>query len=560
VWYASCADRDRLGSNASVSQFTLPALRARPWRVRSSKAVYPSLLDSPLESISMYAKHSSSYPNRISRRRFMHAVGAGAVAVAGGVVRPAQAANFIPADRFGRMFPTLPKFAAQTKKIEAALMELGMKGGLLDANDNLAAGPVALIANPSLSANNPNSNTHGAGVTFMGQFIDHDLTRDITSELAVQEQPEKTVNHRTPYFDLDSIYGNGPSGSAQLYDSADRAKLKLGSGGVFEDVPRDVNGRALLGDPRNDENIILAGLHAAFLLFHNRAVDELRSEGTPQAEVFNLARRLTTWHYQWMVVHEILPRFIGQDLTNDILGAGPRFLGPDQKGIPVEFQTGAYRFGHSMVRPSYRANLAGDNGQPFFGFIFDPAEFGKPDGDDLTGGSSAPRRFIGWQTFFDFGDGELRPNKKIDTNVSTPLFNLPPIAIPSGPSVLVQRTLLRHMTWQIPSGQQIARAMGAPILSEFDLRELAQFDNSLLAATPLFYYVLKEAELMESGERLGPVGGRIVGEVFVNNLLNDPNSYLNVDPDWVPSAGGGLSFRMTDFLTYARVDPASRGQ
>jgi hypothetical protein len=126
--------------------------------------------------------------------------------------------------------------------------------------------------------------------------------------------------------------------------------------------------------------------------------------------------------------------------------------------------------------------------------------------------------------------------------------------------VLVQRTLLRHLTWGIPSGQQIARAMRAPILSQIDLQELSQFDNSLLWATPLFYYVLKEAELMESGERLGPVGGRIVGEVFVNNLRNDPSSYLNVDPDWVPTAGGGPSFRMTDFLTYARVDPASRGQ
>jgi hypothetical protein len=155
--------------------------------------------------------------------------------------------------------------------------------------------------------------------------------------------------------------------------------------------------------------------------------------------------------------------------------------------------------------------------------------------------------------------GILRPTRDASLP-STPLFNLPPIAIPGGPSVLVQRTLLRHLTWQIPSGQQIARAMGAPILSKADLPELAPFDNSLLAATPLFYYVLKEAELMESGEHLGPVGGRIVGEVFVNNLLNDPNSYLNVDPGWVPGAGGGSSFRMTDVLTYARVDPASRGQ
>ena len=511
----------------------------------------------------MYAKDSPVYPNGVSRRRFIQSLGAGAVATAAvsfGNVRPAQAANIIPANRFGRMFPSLPKFAAQTKKMERALMELGKKGGLLDANDDLAAGPILLITDPRLSDNNPNNPTHGAGVTFMGQFIDHDLTLDTTSELAVQEQPEKTINHRTPYFDLDSVYGNGPAASPQLYDPADLAKLKVGTGGVFEDVPRGDDGRALLGDGRNDENLILAGMHSAFLLFHNRAVDDLRSEGTPEAEVFNTARRQTTWHYQWMVVHEFLPAFIGQPLTTEIMESGPRYVGPAQKGIPVEFQTGAYRFGHSMVRPSYRANLAGDNGGPFFGFIFDPAEFGKYDGNDLTGGSRAPRRFIGWQTFFDFGDGELKPNKKIDAHVSTPLFNLPPIAIPGGPSVLVQRTLLRHLTWQIPSGQQIARAMGVPILSAIDLQELAQFDNSLLESTPLFYYVLKEAQLLESGEHLGPVGGQIVGDVFVNNLRNDPNSYLNADPDWTPSAGGGTSFRMTNFLTYARVDPASRGQ
>jgi hypothetical protein len=499
----------------------------------------------------------------MDRRRFIQSLSAGAVAAAafaGPAVRLAQAANRIPADRFGRMFPTLPAFAAHTKKMEGALMELGKKGGLMDAKDNLAAGPIALIADPSLSANNPNNDTHTAGFTFMGQFIDHDLTLETTSELAVQQQPERTINYRTPYFDLDSVYGKGPSGSPQLYDPADPLKLKVESGGIFEDVPRDAYGRALLGDARNDENIILSGMHAAFLLFHNRAVDDLRSEGTAEANVFSAARRLTTWHYQWMVVHEFLPHFIGQALSDNIVGAGPRFLGPDQQGIPVEFQTAAYRFGHSMVRPSYRLNLAGDNGQPFFGLIFDPAQFGLPDGDDLTGGSRAPRRFVGWQTFFDFGDGQSRPNKKIDTHVSTPLFNLPPISIPGGPSVLVQRTLLRHLTWNIPSGQQVARAMGVPILSASDLQELAQFDNSLLAATPLFYYVLKEAELVTAGECLGPVGGRIVGEVFVNNLRNDPNSYLNVDPNWVPSAGGGSSFGMTHFLTYAGVDPASRGQ
>jgi hypothetical protein len=118
--------------------------------------------------------------------------------------------------------------------------------------------------------------------------------------------------------------------------------------------------------------------------------------------------------------------------------------------------------GHSMVRPSYRANLAGDDGQPFFGFIFDPSHEGRADPDDLRGGSRAARRFIGWQTFFDFGDGEVKPNKKIDTKISTALFTLPigAIAAPDAPTALPQRNLLRHLTWQLPSGRRVARTMG----------------------------------------------------------------------------------------------------
>ena len=127
------------------------------------------------------------------------------------------------------------------------------------------------------------------------------------------------------------------------------------------------------------------------------------------------AQRLVRWHYQWMIVHEWLPQFVGQPMVDDVLSRGRRFYNPRQPRIPVEFQTAAYRFGHSMVRPSYRANLAGDNGEPFFAFVFDPDTFGTDDPDDLTGGHRAPRRFIGWQTFFDFDDGEVKPNKRIDT-------------------------------------------------------------------------------------------------------------------------------------------------
>jgi hypothetical protein len=219
--------------------------------------------------------------------------------------------------------------------------------------------------------------------------------------------------------------------------------------------------------------------------------------------------------------------------------------------------------GHSLVRPSYRANLAGDNGEPFFAFIFDPSQEGAADPDDLRGGSRAPRRFIGWQTFFDFGDGEVKPNKKIDTKISTPLFTLPLGAIAShdAPIALPQRNLLRHLTWQLPSGQRVARAIGATPLAPADLQELAPLGVGFERSTPLWYYVLKEAEVIADGLQLGPVGGRIVAEVFIGLLQTDPGSYLATNPRWqptLPSRSG--TFRTSDFLTFAGVDPRSRGQ
>ena len=197
--------------------------------------------------------------------------------------------------------------------------------------------------------------------------------------------------------------------------------------------------------------------------------------------VYAEARRLVTWHYQWIIVHDFLPAIIGASLVNDILSRGRRFYRPraGEQSMPVEFQGAAYRFGHSMVRPSYRANLAGNSdGSAFFGFIFDPAGQGQADPVDLRGGARARRRFIGWQTFFNFGGDQaqhVRPPKMIDTNISTPLFNLPLGAIASGdpPTSLPQRNLLRHLTWSLPSGQAIAARMGIRPLTSSQLSELA---------------------------------------------------------------------------------------
>ncbi len=518
----------------------------------------------------------------VTRRKFIGTAAVGAVAVGtSGAFRPPGARAATPAPvkharhsapgittHFGRIFDRMPPFVDPSRHgLEAALVEIGAQDGILDARDELDRGPVLLITDPSLSARNPDNPTHTAGTTFMGQFMDHDMTFDLSSVLGHPTVPSRSPNGRTPSFDLDSVYGAGPVGSPQLYDPSDRAKLKVETGGLFEDVPRMPDGTAIIGDPRNDEHMIISGLQAAFLLFHNQVVDRLRAGGTTDTlELFTQARRLTTWHYQWMILHEFLPLFVGQDMVNNILRRGRRFYRPG-KGeafIPVEFQGAAYRFGHSMVRPSYRANLAGDDGKPFFGFIFDTSEPASTDPDDLRGGFRAPRRFIGWQTFFDFGDGQVKRNKRIDTHVSTPLFHLPisAIASHSGPTVLPVRTLLRHITWELPSGQALAQRMGITPLGSSDLDELTSYGLGLEHSTPLWYYTLKEAELVEDGLHLGPIAGRIVAEVIIGLLQTDPASYLNYDPRWrptLPSHDRG-DFKMIDFLTLAGVDPKSRGQ
>jgi Animal haem peroxidase len=511
---------------------------------------------------------------RRSRRWFLGALGVGAGALVSGAPHLADprtaAAQLVPGvlqqpedlppdDNFTRLFPDLPPAYQPTPQDRAVLIELGKPGGLMDAKDALGRGPVDLITDPALSSNNPNNPEHTAGTTFMGQFLDHDMTLDATSVLGRPTPPQDTDNRRTPVFDLDSVYGGGPAGSPQLYD-ATGLKFKVESGGLFEDLPRTPEGTAILVEGRNDENLIIAGLHTAVLKFHNNAVDLVTPQG---GDVFANARRLTTWHYQWLILREFLPQFVGQATVDEILARGRRFFtATSNPRIPVEFQAAAYRFGHSMVRPSYRANLKGDNGRPFFGLIFDPAEILKNPKDpaDLSGGARAPRRFVGWQTFFDFGDGEVKPNKLVDTKLSTPLFALPPgVVAGSSPAALPQRTLLRHITWKLPSGQRVAERMGVPALKPADLQELAPL--GLDTNTPLWYYILKEAQVMATGRHLAGGGGRIVGEVFIGLLQADPTSYLSVQPDWTPTfPKAGSAFRMTDFLRFAGVDPATRGQ
>lgn len=470
--------------------------------------------------------------------------------------------------RFGRMFPLLPPFAADTPTIRAALVEIGKKGGIIDAADDPNATPVDLILNPALNANNPNNPTMTAGMTFLGQFVDHDITLDTTSSLEQQVDPEAIENFRTPTLALDNVYGQGPANNAHLYDANDPAKFLVepisGSparsrGGAQRfDLPRNSQGTALIGDVRSDENIVLSQLHLAFLLFHNKCVDHVRATtglSSPNA-VFAEAQRLVRWHYQWILVHEFLPKTCGQAVVDDVLENGRKhYKWRNEPYIPVEFAVAAYRFGHSQVRPSYRMNFGPAAGGDVFLrlFVDTPANAASPDPDDMRGGLRRPRRFIDWQTFFDFGDGNARPNKRIDTKLSTVLMDL--IGFPAGEmQSLAQRNLLRHLTFKLPSGQAVAKAMKLPVLPPGDFADLAA--HGLDARTPLWFYVLREAERTQGGERLGPVGARIVAEVFIGLMEGDSTSYLKQDAEWTPSLPSGSGpgrFLITDLLRFAGV-------
>jgi Animal haem peroxidase len=493
----------------------------------------------------------------------------------------------VPPDDFNKMFPALNPFAKCAEPYISQVRELGRKGGLMDALDPRVTVTNPLAANdtktphpthPNRNPDNPNADMT-VGFTFLGQFIDHDLTFD---PMPIECGQTASPNLRTRFFDLDSVYGRGPDrGDRLLYDRA--SELDRGAPIKFfvdfdapRDLPRTSQQRAIIADPRNDENVIISQLHLAFLKFHNEVTDYLAVVRASELadldlaerprRLFEMAQETVRRHYQWVVVNQFLAATLAPAVFNDVKASGPTvYTGAMTQKIPREFQVAAYRFGHSQIRPGYKVNVG--FGAPIFDARVDPRE-GDP--NDLRGGRRAPRRFVEWDTFFQFGTNEVDPdtgtvrdkvkkNKRIDPFISSPMFDLP-----VGPGLvepndelksLAGRNLERHLQHGLASGQEIATALGYTPLAAADLAELQPlgFQNS----TPLWYYVLKEGLVQRNGRRLGEVGSRIVAEVFFGLLLATPGSYLTASgwaPD-LPRRDGTTTgpFTMTDLLTFAGV-------
>ncbi len=516
----------------------------------------------------MNASDRSAQPSwhdrRFGRRKFLAGaaatVGAGAVVGQGaGAAQAAPAAdglhgvqlrgmyltskNRLAEGRFGAMFKNLPAFAPRDDLLDTLAKSMVEP----DTSDGfLATGPRLF-----------------AGYTFIGQFIDHDITFDNTPLDQQVADPDATTNFRTPRYDLDSVYGRGPTAEPQFYEP-DRIKLLLPTNvnGVL-DLPRDSAGQAIIPEHRNDENLIVAQFHKAVIQFHNTIVDHLRTQGVRSEWLFESARRLTRWHYQWAVTHDFLPRFVGDGLVGpsgtvykEVAGKAPvinlAYYKPTNRTgrpfMPVEFAVAAYRFGHSLIRPFYVINDTGT--VDVFGSGLDGRR-------NLNGGRPIPADLvIDWKNILPVDPAfPARKPRKIDTKLSIPLGNLPGSVVPPpDPQVnLAVRNTIRGKHVGLPSGQQVARAMRAQVLSNATLG--LSTDPGWGGEAPLWYYILKEAELPPyNGEQLGPVGGRIMAEVLVGLLQRDPNSYLYLDAAWKPAppiAPTTGSFGFVDLLKFA---------
>jgi hypothetical protein len=420
--------------------------------------------------------------------------------------------------------------------------------------------------------------------------VDHDITFDVSSSLDVDTNANTINNMRSPALDLDSVYGRGPGLDPFLYvfpsaGPSTAIKFQLGTnrnigrgGGPSSDgtaagmaiqstfdVPRMAGtNTAVIGDPRNDENLIIVQFHHAMLRFHNAVVDLLLAAGFT-GDIFAEAKRIVTQHYQWAVVHDFLRRICGAAAVNDALANVFAPIGSSFR-MPVEFAVAAYRFGHSMIRDTYHVNH--NFPEATLGQVF---EFNRNPMLPVLS-----NWVVDFNAFFDTGNqvlvedpatGVVAPfpgNKarKIDSFMATGLESLPGLS--GMMAVLATRNLLRGLALGLPSGQGMAATFGITPLSPTDLTvglTVAEVDllNSngglLLTRTPLWYYILREAALLGGGNQLGPVGARIVAETFVRILKRDPSSYLNAPTGFtpmLPSATPG-DFTVADLVEFAGV-------
>ena len=365
-----------------------------------------------------------------------------------------------------------------------------------------------------------------AGYTYLGQFLLHDISFDVTP-LPDGKASGQLPTVRTPRFDLDSVYGRGVVEEPYLYDRYQPYKMQLGSTSGPKpndyDLPRTLEGFAIIPEPRNDENLITGQLHVAWLHFHNRMVDLLtKTTQTAPKDLFEAARQEVIDHYQRMIRYDYLPKSVDESviLSGNYANTVRR---NDKLFIPIEFSHGAFRFGHAMIRDTYDYNR-----------IFEEATFSQLMLFSGSHRSSNPfplpeNWVIDWRRFFPFPESGVTGSQ---ARKISPAFapSLAALDVPSpGMRNLAEIDLTRAYEYGVCSGEEAAAALKKTVLTG----EQVGLPEEFAGSTPLLYYVLREAELLGNGERLGPVGGQIVCDTILGLLEADPLSVVN-DTKWTP--------------------------
>jgi len=434
-----------------------------------------------------------------------------------------------------------------------------------------------------------------AGFTYLGQFMDHDLTFDKTTVmLGANVTPALMLQARSPSLDLDSLYGGGPLDpeSAKFY-AADGLHLKMGKtvGPAKNgfDLPRGAGTsnaqkrKAIIPDPRNDENLAVAQTHLAMIRFHNRVVDT-QLGSVPPAQKFEKAREIVTKHYQWMIRTDYLTRIAKAAVVNNVFNNGRKVFEvgatpTDVPTMPIEFSIAGFRLGHAMVRAAYNWNAIFDNGAGTLEFLFTFSATGGTLGGDTR---LASIWIADFRRLYDFGEAnkpglEVPPGKfnramRIDTRIVDPLQHLPPqtVGLPNSTGFndvrrnLAFRNLTRARMVKLATGQQMVTFMknhGVNVTkltkaqirdgnNGADLGNLTQSQReAVLKNTPLWFYVLREAEL--NGGKLSGVGARIVAETFHRAMEGSTHSIVR-DTTFKPTLGPNNStFRMVDLMLFA---------
>jgi hypothetical protein len=410
-----------------------------------------------------------------------------------------------------------------------------------------------------------------AGYTYFGQFIAHDLTKDISSvDDAWRKDLSELENRQSPKLDLRLLYGDGPKASSELYES-DGVRLKVAateaSGRSF-DICTDTQGARVLADDRGGSNLILRQMTALFARFHNFAIEQFRPIVNDEAALFQRAQRETQWQFQWLVCNDYLSSVLDLNVYKNVIRDGHTRFQWNAFSIPIEFATAGMRFGHSMVRPNYLFSIGQEMLLP------------KILGRTSDRGALDAELEINWGLFFQgAGPGGALTTLPIDTRLACPLQELPVdlvgvvevtcphFRIEKNPAQLPLRTLLRGAGLRLGSGQTVAQALGESVLSLAELTQNSRGEETeqgrilretgLVHDTPLWYYILKESEVRNNGNRVGPVGSHIVAETICGALRADPDSYLNqsgiesIPPVWTFSDGPRQVHGLSEFFRLA---------